>query len=642
MIRILLTAAAFLPAIFLSASPEPWRSAPIPATGGAKTPLVLFTESPELRSDKALPVRLDRNTLSRIWEEEPMELYLKLPIGRGKTRVFRLERSQPLASGWKLETSDGRVLRGKEYEGLHYLLSENGLRGGFSFREDGVMGLAGLPEGNLSYGEMAAGRGEYVVSSDRDMKMPGWECGTSDMEIDQNPASLLRRGLPSVSNTCRILTLYMEADFDLYKRAGNSLTTASATVNGFFNLVAQLFQAEGIPIQMSRLFVWTSTDPYATMTSSSAVLFNFATNRVSSTTESLGHFVSTRSANLGGIAYMQSVCSPNIKFAFSNIYYTYYALPGYSWTVNCIAHEIGHNMGSNHTQWCGWVKPDGTTGRIDSCVAGEPASQCGSVTRSRQGTIMSYCHITSGGVNLALGFGPLPRAAMLSRYNQATCTSNGTCLGTASVSVDSLTNFNNSYRLTVSVPAASNATSWTLLEGSTVVQSGTLTGTAAFTRAVDISGKANGTYSYSVRLGNGTSTTTGTVISVTVAVPAPAGSGNCTATGLQAWYGTDGKLRFRFGLSPTCSTYNVQVCRYSLADKNIVPQAGAVPVACGIRNGMAAYSPTAAERSAGFIERIADPQPSFTGLWYSVDVVCSGAGCTTTNRTRTYIFVPVP
>jgi len=61
---------------------------------------------------------------------------------------------------------------------------------------------------------------------------------------------------------------------------------------------------------------------------------------------------------------------------------------------------------------------------------------------------------------------------------------------------------------------------------------------------------------------------------------------------------------------------------------------------------MSAYVPTTAERSANLIQRVASPQPSSAvtpgmgSYWYSIDVLCTGAGCTTTNRTRTYIFVP--
>ena len=42
-----------------------------------------------------------------------------------------------------------------------------------------------------------------------------------------------------------------------------------------------------------------------------------------------------------------------------------YNLNNYSWNLNVVAHEFGHNFGSNHTHWCGWP------GGPDDCYAAE-------------------------------------------------------------------------------------------------------------------------------------------------------------------------------------------------------------------------------------------------------------------------------
>ncbi len=593
-------------------------------------------------------VLLNQSEMKRIWEKEPASISVRIPEKGGKIRQMTFLKSNPTDTSFCISTSDGRKLIGKEYSGLHYRVrgEQDCKVAGISFREDGLMGLIGLPSCNISIGEKVPGSGDYTLSYDEDNKMPAWDCGASEMPLKEN-GKVTAPLDKAVSIICKPVRIYMEGDKDLYTKSGNSLTTAANFVTGLFNVVAQVYLNEGITIRLASIYQWTTTDPYVAMTSSSTVLSNFVNNRAASTVNAdLIHLLSTRAAYMGGIGYLNVLCNPFYKHGFSNIYYQYSALPAYSWSVYCISHELGHNFGSNHTQWCGWQLTSTSTGRIDSCYAGE--GTCGTVTKARVGTIMSYCHLSSG-IDFNKGFGPLPQTAIRNRLNAATCITSSTCMGVPVVSADSLSNKNNSYVLTVSIPANHNATSWALVEGTTTIKSGTLTGTAAYTTTSPRTGKANGSYSYKVVLSNASSTSTGNSITVVVAVPVvnpSSSSGVCTANGLQAWFGSDGKMRFKFGISSPCTTYAVQVCRYNLYNPNLVPSAGAIPVACGVRNGMTAYSPTASEWAQGFIERVADPQPSnmstagMGSFWYSVDITCNSNSCTTTNRTRTYIFVP--
>ena len=71
--------------------------------------------------------------------------------------------------------------------------------------------------------------------------------------------------------------------------------------------------------------------------------------------------------------------------------------------LNVVSHEIGHNYGSKHTHWCGWVADPSIPfvgGVIDNCVDVE--GSCNNNQSPQVGTIMSYCHV--GGTGVVLDF----------------------------------------------------------------------------------------------------------------------------------------------------------------------------------------------------------------------------------------------
>jgi len=603
------------------------------------------------RKDGAKSLKLNRELLSSIWEREPLNLSIVLPLPNGKTESLQFVKTSIASEDFSVRTSDGRKFFGKEYLGLHYQLKtkENKRLGGISFREDGIVGMISHENGNYNIGEGQNGKGDYVISDDSKIDFPGWDCGTDDnvdFDTKEKKKISLERVAVATASSCKTVRISFEADYDLYIRSSNNITTATNFVTSLFNIVKQVYMNEQITLQISSIFVWTTVDPYASLTNTFTILNNFATNRPAAQINGeLTHFLDCRSSSLGGIAYIGALCNSVTRHGFSSIYYSYQSLPTFSWSVFCISHELGHNFGARHTHWCGWTLPNGTTGRIDSCFAGE--GSCGAITKPTKGTIMSYCYNTNGGVDMNLGFGPLPGKSIRDRLNAATCISGNGCLRIPTLSVDSVINLDKNYSIKLSIPANHNATSWSVLEGSTVLQTGALSTQTAVVITIPVSNKPNGIYTYSSTLSSGSANSASVVLSVNVAVPAiTISSGQCTAGNLQAWYDVNGKVNFKFKLSPTCTTYNVQMCRYNLTNPLITPSIGALPVACGLRNNMSAYKPTTTERAVDLIERIANPQPSgaittgFGSYWYSIDVLCSGSGCTTTNRTRTYIFVP--
>jgi PKD repeat protein len=204
-------------------------------------------------------------------------------------------------------------------------------------------------------------------------------------------------------------------DFDLYKALGSSVQNCLNWAQSVHAGVLPYYQELGITNTLFKVIVNTDTSAYfrictgvnnALICNSGQVLLQFASDYRNESGDLL-HLLTLK--NYGGLAYLSGIGpTSNIKFCLSGVFTNVNLNNNYSWTINVVAHEEGHLYGSRHTQWCGWYKPNGSIGRLDSCWQGESTaytSGCSFLTKSSggQGTIMSYCH-QNGGINLSKGF----------------------------------------------------------------------------------------------------------------------------------------------------------------------------------------------------------------------------------------------
>lgn len=381
-----------------------------------------------------------------LFNAKPLSISLIVPY---KTNAYQLELVQEdihtdgVPAG-KLTGSNKREKAGK-VKALHfrgYINNDASSIASFSVFENGeIMGLFSNAEGNFNLGKTSMG--DYILYNSGDMiAAPIYECSTDETLVTggENNSRQINEPVATPFVLCNKLSIYWEVDYSLYNHNFNN--NFSNTVNylsGLFNQVATLFYNEGIIAELSELYVWTTPDTFTTTSSATGL------NAIKNKWNSLGNnfngdlcmLIDGGTTNNGGRAYVLngSICNPAFAYAYSNVRGTYNTVPTYSWDVEVITHETGHNLGSRHTQWCGWnTGEDGGCGSIDDCVSVETNASCGSCTAATltnpsppagfKGTIMSYCHLRSGiGINLALGFGPLPSAVIRGNMNNSfSCT----------------------------------------------------------------------------------------------------------------------------------------------------------------------------------------------------------------------------
>lgn len=286
-----------------------------------------------------------------------------------------------------------------------------------SFFNNQVIGIMADKKSNIILGAIEnKGRAtnQYALYRDIDLKVKSaMGCFTEDTAMGNQPAQAIHSKAGRVASVGQPVEIYFECDYQFYLDKGSSVNNVVNYVLSFFNSVALLYANENIQVQVSQIKVWTTPDPYVSLTATSDVLTAFGNNMNSDPhVGDYAHFLSTRSLG-GGIAYLLSdPCnnSRGFRSGVSAISNTYSSFPTYSWTVEVVTHELGHNFGSHHTHWCGWpggpidwCGPTANIGYVEGTCTTGPIPPAGG------GTIMSYCHLLgSVGINLSNGFGPLP------------------------------------------------------------------------------------------------------------------------------------------------------------------------------------------------------------------------------------------
>jgi hypothetical protein len=413
----------------------------------------LFTALPDIKlpenelQRQTQRLRLQTGELAHLMSLRPAYLTLEIPW-HNQILTLDLYQQNILAPGFEVKTGQWETAAytpGVYYRGV--IRGAAGSLAAISLFEGEIIGVMAHREwGNLNLGrrETRDNTTEYLLFEERLLPVsPFTECHTEDTDDGQHPNPPKNHASADISGCVQ---QFFEADYALYQNKGSIQNTINY-VSGFFNAVATIYNNETISIALSQVYVWTTPDPYD-YTDSGTALNTFESYRTTFN-GALAHLVSLAGSGAGGRAYLDVICATGVNYAFSGINSSFQTYPTYSWTVNVVAHEMGHNFSSRHTHWCGW-----SGGAIDNCgpTAGYPFEtppSCSSApTPTGGGTVMSYCHLIGGvGVNLANGFGPLPgnaiRAAVTDALNSSCIPANCptiTCTAPVAITFSSIAN----------------------------------------------------------------------------------------------------------------------------------------------------------------------------------------------------------
>ena len=368
---------------------------------------------------------MSKSDLNALYNERPKALNFRLP-GEEEDIELNLYEQQIFTDNFKATIT---TKKGKEVfdykKGLYYAGSVVGEPNSIvtiSVFESKVMGIVSIENQNYNLGPIeqfsADSEMTYVFYKERDLiKQPDIRCHVED-QTPSVPLADLTGEVQNAAKQANIVKIYIDADYDMYQDNGNSAQNTMDYFTALFNEVAKLYANEQILTRIEECNVWTTTDPYPN-SSSNAALSAFRDEVGGSFPGDLAHLISTASGNNGGLASLDVLCFKSRGHSYSNISNNFSPVPTYSWSVEVFTHEMGHNLGSPHTQSCNWGPNNNQA--LDDCVATEGSCSRGP-TPTNGGTIMSYCHLErSIGINFNNGFGVEPGNLIRQKVASAPC-----------------------------------------------------------------------------------------------------------------------------------------------------------------------------------------------------------------------------
>jgi metallopeptidase family M12-like protein/type IX secretion system substrate protein len=385
---------------------------------------------------------LDKAALKEILTDKSPLISITIPLEENKTAEIILQKHDFLNSDFKIYESNGSTKTETAYiPGIYYkgvLHQDETTIAAFSFFENEIIGVFTNAEGenyNLVQTKNGSeGNSDYVLFKDKNIlnntATPHCEVDEAfeEMEDAKNHTNASRE----TYNNCKNVRVSVFADFRLFQMKNNSVTDVANYVTAIYNNLAVIYRNEGIIISIATINIATATDDYYNLTTATQMLNTFGANVQDSFSGDVAHLISGSPNNLGGQAWRDVLCQTSYPFTFNSINY-YYArtafsnvhgltnvpsFPIYSWDIQVMAHEMGHNLGSRHTHSCTWIG-----GALDNCYTTEGGCPAGPAP-TNGGTIMSYCYLNSSGVNFNNGFGTQPGDFIRTRVAAAACLTN--------------------------------------------------------------------------------------------------------------------------------------------------------------------------------------------------------------------------
>lgn len=392
---------------------------------------------------------LKKNEFSKLYSSKPNSLSLKVPFNGQLIDILLIKNDDLLTDNFKAVNQDNQLIDYKP--GLYYHGIINGDTSSLvaiSIFENEIMGVASSDKlGDIIIGKLKNSENYISYSSyDLEEKQP-INCSFDLLKNNINSNSSFSKKdfkKNDIEMTKFCVRPFFEIAYNIYEKNDSDTTKTLNWLTAIFNNVQTLYKNDYIKTSLSEVMIWEKEDPYGDNNEMSKYWYAYQKARPTFD----GDFAMLiKLPYNSSLAYRDSLCTTN-NYAYSFVDITYENFPIYSHTVTVIAHEMGHVLGSPHTQSCSW---NGNDTALEGCSPPEGNCALGPIPYEKGGTIMGYCSNMPGvGINLSNGFGEQPAALIRKTVNSKSCLTTD-CSMTCQYSIDSVKDLVDNNKVTFTI-----------------------------------------------------------------------------------------------------------------------------------------------------------------------------------------------
>ncbi len=318
---------------------------------------------------------LDESIIQELMETQPEDITLPIPSDEMGVMQLVLKKQSLFSEDFKSNKNHLDSIGQKI--NLHYrgtVLDQPDSKVALSMSHKRVSGLIRLPSKKVfSIKRLLEDPSNKHVLSDYndELTIGKMDCMDTDTMPKYKPIKLNRTtniGEP----VCVSIRVEVDQDF-------------RGDVTALLNQVASIYQTINVDLKIAEIYYWDRPSPYAGTTKEIIQQIQTALRSQTGLTGDLTLFLGGK-GNGGRAATVGSVCDPTLV-----------CYSGQNNDVYTVAHELAHLFAAHHTHACKW---NGNNTAIDGCGYNAGYGGCPEEDPLGGGTIMSYCHIRSVGINL--------------------------------------------------------------------------------------------------------------------------------------------------------------------------------------------------------------------------------------------------